>query len=451
MGQHPNIELINYAEVEEINGFVGNFVAKVRVRAKSVDYEKCTGCGACIAKCPKRVPSEFDEGIAKRKSIYTDFPQAVPNKPVIDRASCVYFAKGTCKACEKACETDAIDFEQKDVVREIEVGAVILATGFDLYDVSGVRRLGLGRLPNVLTGLQFERLLNAAGPTGGDIKMADGKPPKSVAIAHCIGSRDKKHREYCSRVCCMAALKFAHLIKERLHDCEVTQFYIDMRCFGKGYEEFYNRIQDEGVKFIRGKVSEISDKPFDDEEQDKLIVISEDTMLNKVVRLPVDMVVLMPALVPRHDSERVAQLLKCSRSSDGFILEKHPKLAPVQTSIDGVYIAGACQAPKDIPDTVAQGSAAASQAIGLLARGKVEVEAAIADQDNALCSGCGLCVEVCPFGAITYDDEKRKAVFNSALCKGCGTCTQVCTAGCITARHFTVEQVLAQITGALSV
>ena len=450
VSQHPKIELLNYSEVDEITGFVGNFTAKVRVKARGVDYDKCNGCGVCIEKCPKKVPSEFDEGLGKRKAIYVDFPQAVPNKPVIDREHCTYYEKGKCKICEKFCEPGAIAFEQQDEIREIQVGTIIMATGFDLYDVSDVRRLGYGRLDNVLSSLQFERMLNSAGPTGGEIKLKNGEEPKSIAIAHCIGSRDKKHREYCSRVCCMAGLKFAHLIKDRLHDCTVYNFYIDMRCFGKGYEEFYNRVQDEKVQFVRGKVAEITDRPFDDEEAGKLIVVAEDTMLNKVVRLPVDMVVLLTALVPRKNAEIVAQLLKCSRSADGFMLEKHPKLAPVHTSIEGVFIAGACQGPKDIPDVVAQAGAAASESLALIDAGHVELEPDTAYLEEELCSGCKTCIPLCPYEALSFDAEKKIAAINEALCKGCGTCVAACPSGALQQNLFEDKQIYEEIDGVLS-
>ena len=449
VGQHPNIELLNYSELEAVDGFVGNFVARVRVKARYVDYEKCNGCGACIEKCPKKVLSTFEEGMAKRKAIYVDFPQAVPNKPVIDRENCVYFKKGTCRACEKNCEVGAIDWEQQDEIREIPVGAIVLATGYDLFDAKAINRLGLGKYDDVYTSLEFERMLNAAGPTGGDIVMKNGSTPQSIAIAHCVGSRDKNHHEYCSRICCMAGLKFAHLIKERLPECDVTNFYIDMRCFGKGYEEFYHRILDEKVKFVRGKMVEVSDQLLE-EEEGPLVVQAEDTMLAKNLRMSADMVVLLPALKPRADQDAIAQLMKCSRSSDGFLLEKHPKLGPVETALDGVFIAGTVQGPKDIPDTVAQGSAAAAAAIKLLSSGTVKTEAAVVNHEEEICSGCKVCVGLCPYGAIDFDIEKKVARFNTALCKGCGTCAAACPSGAIRAQHFTSEQILGQVLRVLS-
>jgi len=449
VGQHPNITLWTYSEVEEVNGFVGNFKVKVRHKATSVNYDKCTGCGICQEKCPVKVPSEFEEGLGKRKAIYTMFAQAVPNKPVIDREHCTYFIKGKCRVCEKFCEPKAIDFEMKDRVEEIDVGSIIVATGFHLWEAEAMPQLGFGKYDNVYTSLQFERMSNSSGPTLGKIVCKDGKEPESVAILHCIGSRDVNYHEYCSRVCCMYALKFAHLIKEKTK-AHVYNFYIDMRCFGKGYEEFYHRLLEEGVTFIRGKAATVTDKAESDAEKGKLIVIAEDTLSQKLLRVPVDMVILTNAIEPQKDAQEVARKFKMSCAGGGFFLEKHPKLAPVATASDGVFIAGACQGPKDIPDTVAQGQAAASAAIALTQMGKVELEATTAYVDEELCSGCEICLSLCPYQAISFNAEKKVSVINDALCKGCGTCAAACPSKAIFARHFTNQQILAEIEGVLN-
>ncbi len=448
-GSHPNIELMVYSEVDEISGYIGNFKAKIRKKARYVDEEKCTGCGICQTKCPYKVDSEFEAGVGKRKVIYTPFAQAVPNIPVIDAEHCVYFSKGTCKACEKFCEPKAIDFEQKDQIVEVDVGSVIVTTGYQVFSPQAMAHYGYGRLDNVITSLEFERMVSSAGPTGGQIQLKDGRAPTSIAIAHCIGSRDEKYHEYCSRVCCMYALKYSHLIKEKT-EANVYQMYIDMRCFGKGYEEFYKRLGEEGVKFIRGKIAAITDEAISSEEEGKLIVLTEDSLLGTVLRVPVDMVILCVALEPQADAEELARKLNVSRSADGFYLERHPKLDPVATATDGVFVAGCCQGPKDIPDTVAQASAAAARVLAMISKGKVEVEAATAYIDEERCSGCRICNDLCPFSAISFDEEKEVSRVNDALCKGCGVCVAACPSGVIEGRHFTTEQVIAEIEGVLA-
>jgi heterodisulfide reductase subunit A len=395
-----------------------------------------------------KVDSEFDAGMGKRKAIYTPFAQAVPNIPVIDTESCTYFLKEKCRLCEKVCETNAIDFEQQDEVVELEVGSIILATGYDVFDPTPMSQYGYGRLDNVITSLEFERLVNSAGPTGGNIVIKEGSAPQSIAILHCVGSRDKNYHEYCSRVCCMHALKYSHLIKEKT-DAEVYQYYIDMRCFGKGYEEFYKRISDEGANFIRGKVAEVTDQAINEEEKGKLVVVAEDTLLGSIIRVPVDMVILCVALEPQPDAEAVARLFNISQSADGFLLEKHPKLDPVATTTDGIFVAGCCQGPKDIPDAVAQASAAAARVLAMISTGEVEIEAAIATINEDLCSGCKTCSLICPYTAISFDEEKKVSRVNEALCKGCGTCVVACPSGAITSKHFTSEQLIAEIEGVL--
>ena len=448
VGSHPFIELMSYSQVEEVSGYIGNFKVKIRQKARFVSAEECNGCGLCQEKCPIKTASEFDAGVGKRKAIYTPFAQAVPNIPVIDTEHCTYFLKGKCRLCEQVCERGAINFEQQDEFVEVEVGSVILATGFEVLDPTPISDYGYGHLDNVITSLEFERLASASGPTGGEIMLKDGSAPQTVAIIHCVGSRDKNYHEYCSRVCCMYALKYGHLIKEKL-SAEVYDYYIDMRCFGKGYEEFYQRLSEEGVKFVRGKAGEVTDQTVSDEEKGKLVVVAEDTLLGVVTRVPVDMVILCTALEPQPDAGDVARLFNISRGADGFFLEKHPKLDPVATPTDGIFVVGCAQGPKDIPDTVAQASAAAARALALISQGEIEIEAATAVIDESICSGCGICNPLCPYSAISFDEEKKVSRINDALCKGCGTCVAACPSDAITGKHFTNEQITAEIEGVL--
>lgn len=444
VGQHENIELLTYSDVTDFSGYVGNFTVKIRKRPRYVDEDKCNGCGQCEQKCPLSVPSEFDCKLGKRKAIYRPFPQAVPSIPVIDREHCLYFTRGACKVCVKFCPKGAIDFEQKETYVEVQVGSAILATGFDLFDPTRVREYGYGTLPNVITSLEFERLTHASGPTAGKIQLKNGKLPESVAIVHCVGSRDQNYNEYCSRVCCMYSLKIAHLVHEKT-DAKVYEFYIDMRAFGKGYEEFYKRLLQEDVTFIRGRVAEITNVTRDPPEKGKLIVIAEDTLLGIVRRVAVDMVILSVGLEPRKDAVQLAHIFRISRSKDGFFLEKHPKLAPVSTAGDGIYIAGSCQSPKDIPDCVAQGAAAAANVLSLVDRKEVELEPTIALINKEACSGCRICLGLCPYNAISFDETSDLAVINSVLCKGCGVCVAACPSGAIEQQNFTDRQLLAEV------
>ncbi len=449
VASHAHIELMTYSQVEEVTGYVGNFRVRVRKRARYVDETKCTACNICVEKCPVKVDSEFDAALAKRRAIYIPFPQAVPNVPVIDRENCTYFIKGKCRACEKFCEVGAINFEQADEVVEIEVGNIIVATGYEDFEPTPVEQYGYKRLDNVITAREFERMVNSTGPTEGNIVLKDGSRPQNIAIIHCVGSRDKNYHEYCSRVCCMSSIKFAHLVKEHLPEAEVYEFYIDIRSFGKAYEEFYKHVSEEGVNFIRGKVAQVTDRAISDEEKGKLVVIGEDTLLGNTVRVPVDMVILITALEPRRDAEAVSRLFNISRSADGFFLEKHPKLDPVATTTDGIFIAGCAQGPKDIPDTVAQASAAAAEALAMISQGKVTIEAATAIVDSGICSGCQVCRLVCPFSAISFDEEKEVCQVNEALCKGCGACVGGCPCDAVSLSHSTNEQIVAQMEGML--
>jgi heterodisulfide reductase subunit A len=441
VARNKNIELFVCSEVVEVKGHVGDFKVAIKKQPTYVDFNRCTGCGDCVEACvlKKGVPSEFEESMARRRAIYIAFPQAVPLKAVVDEENCLLLSKGKCKkSCVEACKAEAIDFEQKEEIIEREVGSIIIATGFDLYDPHALPQYGYGVYENVITNLQFERLASPSGPTQGEIMLKDGTVPKGIAFLHCIGSRDENANLYCSRICCMASMKQAHLAKEKT-GAEVYEFYIDINAFGKGYQEFYKRIREEGVYFIRGKGSEIFKK------DGRLIVAAEDTMLGAPVEISVDLVVLGTGLTARHDAEKVAQVLGISQSADRFFMEAHPKLRPVATNVDGIFLAGCCQGPKDIPDTVAQASAAAAEAISLSAQGEIEVEPTTATISPDLCAGCKLCIEICPYSAVDFLDAKGISVVNEALCKGCGACTAICPSKAASQNHFTQDQVLSEV------
>ena len=460
VANHPNIELMTYSQVEEVEGYVGNFKVKIRKKARYVDFDKCTGCGDCAEACrlAGRIPSEFDESIGNRSAVYLPFPQAVPAVYTVDPERCLQLSKGKCgkegPKCAETCQAKAIDFEQQDEIVEVEIGTIIVATGFDIFDANRKPEYGYADNDNVLTGLEFERLVSASGPTGGKIilgrdkKGEGGYEPSRVAFIHCVGSRDETvGNEYCSRVCCMYLAKQAHLIKDKLPDADITVFYMDVRAFGKGFEEFYDRVRREGIRYVRGNPSEIYRKGDDH----TLVVEVEDTLTGTPLEHEADLVVLGVGLEPRRDVREIIDLFKLSQSTDRFFLEAHPKLRPVDTASDGIYLAGCCQGPKDIPDTVAQAKGAASSALILMASGKVKVEAQVSVVSPDECRGCGFCIEVCPFGAIELVDENRMgnivqvALVNEALCKGCGSCAAACLSGAIQPKSFKDEQILPQI------
>jgi heterodisulfide reductase subunit A2 len=450
VGNHANITLLTWAEVTHVDGYVGNFQVTIRQKPRYVDTALCTGCGICQEKCPKKVVDEvFEAGLGYRKAVYTPFPQAVPKYPVIDRENCTFFQKGTCKACEKFCPTNAIDFNQPEALMQIDVGQIILATGYDLFDARRIPQYGFGRLANVFSSLEFERLTNAAGPTGGKVYLRDGVTvPKTIGIVHCVGSRDKNYNNYCSSICCMQSLKFAHLAHEKT-GAEVYNFYIDIRTPAKAYDEFYQRIMEEGTHFIRGRVAEITDAARNPGEEGKLIIQAEDTLIGKQRRIPVDMVVLSAGLEPRHDAKDVARMFGLSCSADGWYIERHPKLDPVATMTEGVYIAGVVQGPKDIPASVVQGAAAAARALGKIQQKEVAMEPIRATINEDKCSGCRICNTLCPFSAILFHEDKMVSEVNPALCQGCGTCVAACPAGAISGTGFSDQQILAQLEGLL--
>ncbi|HED23709.1 MAG TPA: CoB--CoM heterodisulfide reductase iron-sulfur subunit A family protein [Firmicutes bacterium] len=452
VAQHPNINLLTYSEVEEVSGYVGQFDVTIRKKARSVDAVKCTGCGICYEKCPKKTPAEFEMGRSTRKAIYVPFPQAVPNVPVIDREACLYFQKGRCQICAKECPADAVDFEQQDELVERRYGAIIVSTGFDQLDPSAYGEYGYGQHPDILTGLEFERLFNASGPTGGKVvRFSDGKPPKKVVFIQCVGSRDKaRGMNYCSKICCMYTAKQAILLKEKVPDAKSYVFYIDVRTAGKGYEEFQRRAAEEyDVAYLRGQVGKIFP------ENEHLVVKGVDSLSGKTIEIKADMVVLAAASIARADAPALGRIVGINSDSYHFFNEAHPKLRPVETHTAGVFIAGACQAPKDIPDTVAQAGAAAAKAVSLLSREVLQGEACTAVVNKAECSGCLYCEAVCPYGAISaVEIEERSATgtiartiadVNAALCQGCGSCTAICRSGSINLKGFSNEQILAEV------
>lgn len=443
----------------EVLGFANRGIKREVVLPFGLQSDKCIVCGACAHVCPtghikmiledyKGMKPEFTLGV--KTPIYVSTMQAVPRIPVIDTESCIHFKTDGCEVCAKVCEPNAVNYDMKDEIVEIDAGQILIATGYDIFDASKMTQFGYGRLNNVYSSLEFEMMLASTGPTGGKVLTKDGKEPRSIAIVHCVGSRDTNHHPYCSRVCCMYALKFAHLVSDRT-DAEIYQFYIDMRAFGKGYEEFYVRILDEGVKAIRGKVAEVSEVMSSGEYKNQLIVRCEDTLAGKILEIPVDMVILCNAIEPRKDTDTVRRLFAISKSPDGFFLERHPKLDPTSTMSDGIYIAGCAQGPKDIPDTVAQASSAAARILSYISKGEVEIDPVRAWIDEKYCSGCRICNNLCPYTAIDFLEEKKISKVNDVLCKGCGTCVAACPASAITGKGFSDAQILAELEGLLEI
>ena len=463
VAQHPNITLYTYAELESLEGFIGNFKAKIRRKSKSIDEKLCTGCGQCTMKCPvKKIPSEFNEGLGKRTAIYVPFPQAVPNKPVIDRINCTYYIKGKCKVCEIVCPTGAIRFDQEDQIMEVEIGAIVIATGFTVKQPDFFPEYGYGKYADVITGLQFERLASASGPTLGEIRRpSDGKIPEKIVFLACAGSRDPaKGIPYCSKICCMYIAKHAMLYQHKVHGGKSYVFYMDIRAGGKQYEEFVRRaIEDDGVNYVRGRVSRIYEK------NGKLIVNGVDTLLNAMpVEIEADMVVLATAGVANEGAEELAQKLHISYDPYKFFAEAHPKLKPVETNTAGIFLAGACQAPRDIPESVAMASGAAVKVASLFSKDELTREPIIAVVNRqappvySSCVGCFLCVSACPYQAIEKEEIKNRngeviksiAKVNPGLCQGCGTCVAFCRTKSIDIQGYTHEQMYTEVMALLN-
>jgi len=452
--QNEKINLYTYSEVESVSGFVGNFNVKIKKKARYVKEELCSGCGVCTEKCPSRKSkNEFNEGLDNRGAIYIPFAQAIPNVPVIDTSACLRFKTGKCGICAKNCPADAINFEQQDEIIERQYGAIVVATGYKLISLENFDEYSYTQCPDVVTSLEFERIMNAAGPTKGQlIRPSDKTHPHTIVFVQCVGSRDTSGRgkPYCSKVCCMYTAKHAMLVREKYPDTEVYVFYIDVRTPGKNFEEFYRRaVEQYGVNYIKGMVGKIAEK------NGKLIVQGSDLIANEQVVIEADMVVLAAAIEPDPSARSIATMLTASIDTNNFFTEAHPKLRPVESPTAGIFLSGVCQGPKDIPETVAQATAAAAKVIGLLSKEKLLSNPCVSSSDEMLCSGCSNCEKVCPYGAISFIDKtfkiagkteaRRVAKVNEAICQGCGACTVACPSGAMDLKGFTNKQILAEV------
>ncbi len=458
VAQHPNIKIYSYSEVEKVGGFVGNFEVDIRKKARSVNEDKCTGCGVCQTKCPLgktgKIPSEFNRGLGTRSAIYTPFAQAVPNVPVIDRENCTYFKTGKCGVCAKLCPSGCIDYEQQDQIVTEKYGAIVVATGFDIINLDKYDEYAYNTCPDVITSLELERLMNAAGPTGGHLlRMSDGKAPKDIVFIQCVGSRcaDDRGKPYCSKVCCMYTAKHAMLIKDHWPEMNVTVFYIDVRTPGKNFDEFYRRaVEQYHVNYIKGQVGKVMPQA-----DGSLIVQGSDLLDGKQIKMKADMVVLAAAVEPNKDARKIASMLTASIDNNDFLTEAHAKLRPVESPTAGIFLSGMSQGPKDIPETVSQAGAAAVKVIGLLAKDKLKTNPCTAKCDMFQCNGCSTCANVCPYGAISYEDTlvrgpgvnetRRIAKVNTALCQGCGACTSACPSGAMDLQGFSNLQIISEV------
>jgi heterodisulfide reductase subunit A len=448
---HPNVEVLAYSEVVSVEGYIGNFEVTVHRKPRFVDPGRCTACGKCAEACVLTgvIADEFQMEMGRRAAIYRPFPRALPATYTVDPEHCLLIKNGQCEdgpPCALACPEDAVDFSQRPEEVKMKVGAIVVATGYDPFDARRKPELGYARYPGVISALEFERMAAADGPTGGQIVVpGTARVPEHVVFIHCVGSRDKQlGNAYCSRVCCMYTAKQANVVMDQLPDARVTVFYMDVRAFTKGGEEFYDRARARGARYRRGNPSEIYQRG------DKLVVRAEDTLLRRTVEVEADLVVLAVGLEPAAAGDDVARMLKLARTSDGFLAEAHPKLRPVDTTSDGIFLAGTCQGPKDIPDTVAQAKAAASSALIPLSMGKAKVEAITSSISREMCVGCGLCEVSCPYGALSLHPWRGIMTINEVLCKGCGACSVACPSKAITLGHFTQTQTLAMLDAMLS-
>lgn len=457
VAQNDKIRIFSYSEVCQVDGFVGNFNVKIKKHARFVDETKCTGCGLCTEKCPQKgIPNEFNLNMDTRRAIYIPFAQAIPKVAVIDSEHCNMLKSGKCGVCSKICAAGAIDYKQQDEIIEESYGAIVAATGFNPISLDKFDEFAYSQSKDVVTSLEFERLMNAAGPTGGVLlRPSDGKHPHTIVFVQCVGSRCSadadKGKEYCSKICCMYTAKHAMLTREKYPDTEVYVFYIDVRTPGKNFDEFYRRaVEQYGVHYIKGMVGKVMP------EGDKLTVQASDLLDNKQLHISADMVVLAAAIEPDKSARSLATMLTASMDTNDFFTEAHPKLRPVESPTAGVFLSGACQGPKDIPETVAQAGAAASKVIGLLCKDELVGNPCVAHSDENMCTGCSLCERVCPYGAITYLNKefkqpdrsikiRRIASVNEAVCQGCGACTVACPSGAMDLKGFSVQQIMAEV------
>lgn len=453
--QNENITIYSYSEVQSVKGFVGNFQVSIRKKARYVDETKCTGCGLCTEKCPqKKVPNEFNLGLDNRRAIYIPFAQAVPKVAAIDPNYCTMLKSGKCGVCSRVCTAGAIDYQQRDQIIEETYGAIVVATGFEPIKLDRYGEFAYFQSPDVVTSLEFERLMNAAGPTGGTLlRPSDGKHPHTIVFVQCVGSRcdDSRGKSYCSKICCMYTAKHAMLCREKYPDTDVYVFYIDVRTPGKNFDEFYRRaVEEYGVHYIKGMVGKVVP------QNGILKVQASDLIGNRQLHIDADMVVLAAAIEPDKSARPLATMLTASMDTNDFFTEAHPKLRPVESPTAGIFLSGACQGPKDIPETVAQASAAAAKVIGLLAKDHLSCNPCTAQPDEWMCNGCSSCEKVCPYGAITYAEKdfrgpnrttlrRRVAQVNPAVCQGCGACTVACPSGAMDLKGFSNKQILAEV------